>query len=87
VSEKNFNIKNTTKGKLPRLPFEHMKDEVLGKNYDLSLVFIGDKLSRKLNKLSRKKDYPTNILSFPLSKNAGEIFINYRLSPPCVFGE
>jgi probable rRNA maturation factor len=73
-------IKNTTKGKLPRLPFENIKNEVLSKNYELSLVFIGDKLSKKLNREYRQKDKPTNILSFSLSKTDGEIFINYPLS-------
>ena len=57
-----------------------MKDAVLGKNYELSLVFIGDKLSRRLNRERREKDKPTNILSFSLDKTAGEIFINLRLS-------
>ena len=76
----NIDIKNTTKGKLPSLPFENIKNEVLGKKYNLSLVFIGDKLSRKLNKKYKKKDEPTNILSFSLSKTEGEIFINIPLS-------
>lgn len=55
-----------------------MKDAVLGKNYELSLVFIGDKISRDLNNKFRKKDRPTNVLSFPLDKNVGEIFINLK---------
>lgn len=78
-SEK-FQIKNTTKGKLPSLPFEDIKNEVIGKKYDLSLVFVGDKLSKKLNNEYRNKDKPTNILSFPLSEHEGEIFINLRLA-------
>lgn len=73
-------ITNTTKGKLPSLPFENIKNIVLGKKYNLSLVFIGDKLSKKLNKKYRNKDKATNILSFPLSKSEGEIFINYPFS-------
>lgn len=80
MSENNFDIKNNTKGKLPRLPFENIKNEILGKNYELSLVFIGEKLSKKLNYQSRGKNKPTNILSFPLSKTSGEIFINYKLA-------
>lgn len=78
--EDKIQIKNTTKGKLPSLPFEDIKNEVLGKKYDLSLVFVGDKLSKKINKEYRGKDKPTNILSFPLSKSEGEIFINLTLS-------
>jgi len=53
-----------------------IKEKILGKDYELSLVFCKDTLSRKLNRIYRGKDKPTNILSFPLSKNSGEIFIN-----------
>jgi len=74
----NFSIKNTTKGKLPSLPFVKIKEFVLGKNYDLSLVFIGEKRSRELNKKYRNKDGATNILSFSLNKADGEIFINLK---------
>jgi probable rRNA maturation factor len=71
-----FTIKNTTKGKLPSLPFVEMKEAVLGKEYDLSLVFVSEKKSRALNLAHREKDKPANILSFPLGKDAGEIFIS-----------
>jgi probable rRNA maturation factor len=71
-----LSISTTTKGKLPRLPFDDFKRAVLGKSYDLSLVFIGDALSKKLNATYRDKNTPTNILSFPLGPKAGEIFIN-----------
>lgn len=74
----NFQIKNTTKGSLPRLPFVSLKDAVLGTKYELSLVIAGDALSRKLNLQFRGKDKPANVLSFPLSKNEGEIFINLK---------
>jgi probable rRNA maturation factor len=73
---KNISISNTTKGKLPRLPFAKMKDSVLGKQYELSLVFVGSTTSRKLNRIYRRKDKPTNILAFPLSKQTGEIIID-----------
>ncbi|HJL55769.1 MAG: rRNA maturation RNase YbeY [Candidatus Pacebacteria bacterium] len=73
--DNNFSIFKTIKGKPTGLPFENMKTAVLGKNYELSLVFIGSKKSQTLNKKYRKKDKPTNILSFPLSKTTGEIFI------------
>src|SRR3989344_2023552 len=69
-------IKNLTKGKLPRLPFSRAKEMILGKNYELSLVFVGNNLARKLNKIYRGKDKPANVLSFALDKHLGEIFIN-----------
>jgi len=73
-----FLIKKTVKSKPPGLPFLAIKKEVLGGAYDLSLVFVGNALSRKLNGKYRGKDKPANILSFPLDKNEGEIFINPR---------
>jgi probable rRNA maturation factor len=69
-------IKNTTKGKHPSLPFLLMKNKILGKDYELSLVFIGSKRSRALNSAYRQKDKAADILSFPLSKSEGEIFID-----------
>ncbi|HEY4500616.1 MAG TPA: rRNA maturation RNase YbeY [Candidatus Paceibacterota bacterium] len=75
VSE-NFSLLNKTKSKLPRLPFVLIKDAVLGRNYDLSLVFIGDRESQKLNIKTRDADYIPNILAFELDENDGEIFIN-----------
>lgn len=71
-----FLIKNTTKKKVPEVPFEKIKDSILGKNYELSLVFCSDALSRRLNLLYRDKNRPANVLSFPLGKFSGEIFIN-----------
>ena len=53
-----------------------IKNFCLGKKYDLSVVFIADKLSKKINFKYRGKNYPTNILSFPISNDMGEIFIN-----------
>ncbi len=68
-------VRNMTKGKLPSLPFADIKNEVLGKDYDLSVVFVTEKESHKINLQTRAKDKPTNILSFPLEKSSGEIII------------
>jgi rRNA maturation RNase YbeY len=73
-----FEITNKTKGKVLPLPFAQIKEAVLGEAYDLSLVFVGDATSRRLNRIYRNKDKPTNVLSFPLSKKEGEIFINLK---------
>lgn len=60
-----------------RLPsyIGQVKDEILGKRYELSFAFIDKKRSKFLNKTYRQKDEPTDILSFPLEKNKGEILI------------
>lgn len=78
VNDNGFSIKNMTKGKLPSLPFLDIKNEVLGESYELSLVFGGNTLSQELNSKYRGKDRPTNVLSFPLSENSGEIFIDTK---------
>ena len=71
-----FSLVNRTKAKLPRLAFAHMKRALLGQHYELSLVIVGERKARTLNRMYRGKNYVPNVLSFPLSKSAGEIFIN-----------
>lgn len=66
----------TAKGRPPKIPFSEIAKNVLGFEYALSLVFCGDYLSRRLNRAYLKKDRPTNILSFPLNKKEGELFLN-----------
>jgi len=77
MQDETLTIKNTTrKSKVPSLPYLEMKNAILGKEYELALVFVGDKKSRTLNKTYRDKTYAPNILSFPIDKNTGDIFIN-----------
>jgi probable rRNA maturation factor len=57
------------------LPFTIIKNDILGKDYSLSLAFVEEKKSCELNNLYRKINKSTNILSFPLSKTFGEIII------------
>ncbi len=75
-----FQLTNTTKAKLPRLAFAIMKDAVLGKNYELSLVIVSKAQIKKLNKEYRDIDKPTDILSFGLSDDFGEIYINPEMT-------
>lgn len=53
-----------------------IKNRVLGKKYDLSVVLASQAMMKKLNETYRKKKGAANVLSFPLSENMGEIFIN-----------
>lgn len=53
-----------------------LKNEVLGKKYDLSFCFVASEEMRRLNKIYRKKNYSAAVLSFSLSPNEGEILIN-----------
>ena len=58
-----------------KLPFDKIKDDILGKKYELSIVLVGKNRIKNLNKTYRGKDLATDILSFHLSETDGEIFI------------
>ena len=55
--------------------FAKIKDDILGKDYELSLPLVSEKKSRELNKKWRHKDRATNVLSFSLTKNSGELIL------------
>lgn len=75
---KSFSFINGTRGKTPRVPFSDIVQKILGSSYELSVVVVGDKRMRRLNRTYRKKDETTDILAFPLSKSSGEIVLNVR---------
>ncbi|NCN52243.1 rRNA maturation RNase YbeY [Candidatus Parcubacteria bacterium] len=66
---------SATVAEYPKLPYEKIKNDILGSSYNLSLVFIGKTRAQSLNKTYRKKSYVPNVLSFPIEKSVGEIFI------------
>lgn len=70
-----FSLASTVKAYPETHPYEEIKDKILGKRYDLSLVFIGKTRAATLNHQYRGKTYSPNVLSFPLDEQAGEIFI------------
>ncbi len=75
-----ISIVNKTKGKLPRLPFVRLKEEILGNKYELSIALVTPRESHRLNLTYREKDNATNVLSFPLSKNSGELILDIKTS-------
>ncbi len=75
MNQGNTNIYNTTKRKLPSLRFEQIKNSVLKNQYELDLTFVGKKKIQSLNKKHRGIDRATDILSFPISDEMGEIYI------------
>ena len=52
-----------------------IQKDILGKKYSLSLALVDEKKSKELNKKYRSKNKPTNILSFSLRKDMGEIIL------------
>jgi len=69
-------IKNSTKGKLPSLPFVSIKNKILGEKYELGITFLTAQKQKQINQKYRGKNETTNILSFSLSKISGEITID-----------
>jgi len=47
------------------------------KNYEASIAFVNSKTIRFANRVYRGKDSVTDVLSFSLEKNSGEILISY----------
>lgn len=43
---------------------------------ELSVVFVGDRVMRALNKRYRGEDATTNVLAFLLAKNSCEVLVN-----------
>jgi len=76
----NFYITNNTKSKLPDFDFVAMKEAILGKKYELSVIIVGKKEIQKINKEYREINKPTDILSFPLSDSFGEMYINPEMT-------
>ncbi len=70
-----FSIHQEKQDKIPDHPYKEMKESALGKDYNLNLIFTEPEKIKKLNLIYRNKNQPTDILSFPLSENEGEIYI------------
>jgi len=75
VEFNNFTIQRQTKGGIPNLPFVFIKEAILGKDYDLSLLFPTLELSEELHIKWKKKPGPVNILSFPFDEESGEMIL------------
>lgn len=57
------------------MEFEKIKKDILGKKYSLSIAYVSEKKSQEINKKYRKVNKPTNVLSFALSKEEGELVL------------
>lgn len=68
-------IINETRSKLPGIQFEAIKNAILGVKYNLNLIIASPTRLKKLNTIYRDREQATDILSFPLSKDEGEIYI------------
>jgi hypothetical protein len=51
-----FSLASTVK-KYPTFPYETIKNDILGKRYNLSLQFVGPSRAQQLNTAHRQKNY------------------------------
>ena len=56
--------------------YEDIVRSILGPTYTLSLVLVADARARALSKTYRDKDTKSNVLTFPLGPDSGEVFLN-----------
>lgn len=54
---------------------ESLKSDILGRNYSLSIAYVSENKSREINKKYRKENKATNVLSFALRKDEGELVL------------
>jgi probable rRNA maturation factor len=73
-----IDVRTTVRTARLSLPFEKIARKVLGPDYSLSVVVCGNTLAQRINRDYRHKTYVPNVLSFPLDKSEGEIFLNLR---------
>lgn len=72
-------IRRLSKFKPPDIFWEKIKNKILFRDYELSLVFANGRLMSRLNKEYRGKSGPTDVLSFRLGPKEGEIFLKLPL--------
>ncbi|MDP3785264.1 MAG: rRNA maturation RNase YbeY [bacterium] len=63
----------------PRLPYERAAKKILGKSYELDLIFVKSSDMKNLNKHYRKLNKSTNVLSFALSPAFGQLVFDPNL--------
>lgn len=77
-ASKTFSLINENDSAIPPVDFLAIKNAALGTSYALNLIFTDSKRIEKLNTIYRGKECPTDILSFPLSEDEGEIYISEK---------
>jgi ssRNA-specific RNase YbeY (16S rRNA maturation enzyme) len=95
--EAHFLLINKTRKRVASIPFQKIKEEILGTSYDLSVAIIGASEMRKAMKYKKPRrkvgiprrasgDKVSNVLSFPYSKTSGEILLCPAAAKPYSLG-
>ncbi|MFA6459271.1 MAG: rRNA maturation RNase YbeY [Candidatus Paceibacterota bacterium] len=70
-----ISIANTTEEAIPNVNYKAIKEAALGLAYELNVVISTPEDIKKLNLIYRNKNEATDILSFPLSSDIGEMYM------------
>lgn len=81
-----FSLTNKTRTSTAGISFKKIKEQILGKKYELSVALIGPTEMRAVTKRTKKKDKVSNVLSFPLSRHSGEILLCPSAASPYSLG-
>lgn len=68
-----------TKERTPALPYEGALKKILGKKYDLDLIFADPVFMKKISGIYRNKPKTTNVLSFKINSAVGEMILETEL--------
>ena len=75
-----FVLTNTTRKRTPRIPFEEIKNSIVGTHYAVSLVLVGATRGKQVNTQWRGKTYVPNVLSFQTDAQAGEVYLTLAVA-------
>jgi probable rRNA maturation factor len=70
-----ISINQKQEKEISHLPFLQLKNDILGRDYSLSISFVTPKVAQSLNKKHRGMTYVPNTLSFPYSESSGEAIL------------
>lgn len=69
-------VRSGTRGRIPVLPYESIRDAILGGTYNLTIAYVDAARSEELHIQWKHAPGPANILSFPYSDIEGEIILH-----------
>lgn len=78
VELNNLTIVRRTSGAVPDIPYQKIKDTILGKKYMLDISFVDTQTSTDLHVEHKKKPGPANTLAFAYSTSEGEIIMHLK---------
>ena len=61
---------------MPRLPWQKTARKIMGKDYELDLIWATSRFMKKMNRRYRNLNKNANVLAFALTPRSGEIILD-----------